>query len=418
MKAEPRRRSSCAFAVPLVLGTMLVLTPGVLASACAAPADEATFRRGINITRLFDGPLRQPDGYANPPFPPWTRELDPAELQRLRAAGFDFIRLPIDPGPFLARNDADALRALTPVFDFLQVAIRAGFGVIVDLHPRPGGEWSPRAILDAPDGPKFARYQAFASQVAARLEASHTNHVVLELMNEPQSACVRMDAPDWTVYQQRLLASVRQRAPALGLVVTGGCLSSIDGLPHLDLHPLHDSNLYVMVHFYEPFVFTHQGASWSPYSKYLAGLRYPVRAADRGATEEATRAWLNRPVLAADGIAAQKADSQLNDYFAHPFNGETIGARLDLAARWSDSMGLPRSRVIIGEFGVMDEGGGLGNEPADRAARIAWLHDVASAATSHGFGWAVWGYHGAFGIVSDDSARRLDPDVISALFLR
>jgi hypothetical protein len=64
----------------------------------------------------------------------------------------------------------------------------------------------------------------------------------------------------------------------------------------------------------------------------------------------------------------------------------------------------------------MNEGGGLGMSSADRAARAAWLHDVASVAAARGFGWAVWGYHGGFGIVSNDPSRTLDPDVVSALF--
>ena len=417
MKAD-RRGSVRARAVPLAAQFALSLIAGGFAPAQARPADEAVFRRGINITRLFDSPQRQGSGYADPAFLPWTHEISPAELARLRATGFDFIRLPIDPGPFLAEDDAHALRDLAPVFDFLHTAMRDGFGVIVDLHPRPGGEWSPHAILDAVYGPKFTRYEAFASELAARLEAERTNHVLLELMNEPQSPCARNDGTDWTTNQQHLYAAVRRTAPSLGLVVTGGCFSSIDGLQYLDLHQLADSHLYAMIHFYEPFVFTHQGASWSPYSKYLAGLRYPVDAADRDAAEAATRNWLSRPALASDDSAAQKAESQLNTYFAHPLNADAIGARFDVAAHWADAMGLPRARVIVGEFGVMDEGGGLGTGQADRAARAAWLRDVSHAATARGFGWAVWGYHGGFGIVSDDAQRRLDPDVVSALFAR
>ena len=111
-----------------------------------------------------------------------------------------------------------------------------------------------------------------------------------------------------------------------------------------------------------------------------------------------------------------QADGQIKNYFASPYTRATIDHRFDIVARWADSMDISRSRVLVGEFGVMDEGGSLGTSPEALAARDAWLHDVSSIASSRGFGWAVWGYHGEFGIVSDNSARILDPGINTALF--
>ena len=385
----------------------------VAGPAHAAP--DSVFRHGINITRLFDAPPRT----GNASFAPWTAEVSPAELKRLRAAGFDFIRLPVDPAFFLDADEASASRGFDQVFDFLHAALADGFAVVVDLHPRPGAKtWSPRGILDSPDGPNFTRYTQFAAAFAARLEALNTNRLALELMNEPQSPCLQTNGTDWTVFQARLLNRIRASAPSLALVATGGCFSSVDGLSRLDPHG--DPNLYVMIHYYEPFQFTHQGAPWSPYSRYVAGLRYPVRGEDRGEAEEASRALVNRASSAAANpdAAATQSENQLNSYFSHPLDAGAISQRFDLAAAWADSAGLPRSHIIIGEFGVMNEGGGLGTGVADRAARAQWLHDVALASAAHGFGWAVWGYHGAFGIVSNDPSRTLDSDVITALFQR
>lgn len=378
-----------------------------------------SYRHGIDVTRLFDSPRMRNGAYATPPFPPWTDEISQAELTRLRNAGFDLIRLPVDPGPFLAMDETSRKAALDQVFDFLNAALLSGFNVIVDLHPRPGSkDWSANAILDAPDGPKFTLYEQFAEELAARLQAKHPYRLALELMNEPQSACVRTSGTDWTVFQKQLYADIRKTVQTLTLVVTGGCNSSIDGLPNLDLHALSDMNLFVMVHFYEPFQFTHQGASWSPYTKYLAGLRYPVLAGDEPAAGTATQAWISGLGLTgtAYDTAWTQAQGQLKNYFSNPYAAAVIGSRLDTVARWAGTMGLARSRIVIGEFGVMSEGGSLGTASDALAARAAWLHDVSSIAGSRGFGWAVWGYHGGFGIVSDDSARVLDAGVLSALF--
>ncbi|MDE1985071.1 MAG: cellulase family glycosylhydrolase [Alphaproteobacteria bacterium] len=393
----------------------------VISTATCAPAPAHTaprFQRGINITRLFDAPIIRDGTYADPVFLPWTHELSQNELTQLRDTGFNFIRLPVDPGPFITMDNASRAKALSLLSDFLNAAMQSGFAVIVDLHPRLATPWSPAAILDAPDGPHFAQYEQFAEQLAHYLQTKNTSQLALELMNEPQSSCVRTNGADWTVFQSKLYADIRATVRKLPLVVTGGCYSSVDGLSNLNLQAFPDRNLYVMVHFYDPFDFTHQGASWSPYTRYIAGLRYPVRQQDEASAEAATQAWISHLGLigAAYDTAVSQADGQLRSYFSIPYDRSIIDHRFDIAARWADSMRLSHSRIIVGEFGVMNEGGGLGSDGADVAARADWLHDVSSSADAHGFGWAVWGYHGAFGIVSDDPARTLDSSVTAALF--
>ncbi len=384
-------------------------------SAARSPVQaEPLFRHGINVTRLFDTPDRSPqDGTL---FAPWTREISPDELKRLRAAGFDFIRLPISPAVLLGATERMREQGIDAIFDFLEMARRDGFAVIVDLHAMPGGDWAPASILTDPSDPKFVQYEALATAMAARLGATHDRSLALELMNEPQAVCAK-PSRDWTMFQAALHASARSAAPALPLVVTGGCNSSVDGLANFDAAALRDRNIYVMVHFYEPHFFTHQGAPWSPLVRSLAGLRYPPDPEHAEGSREASEAWIRRQGLDED-TAESDAQQKIDSYYGKPFGPREIAARLGIAAAWADSMGIPRNRIIIGEFGVMSEGGGLGNSPDALTSRAAWLHDVSHAADALGFGWAVWGYHGGFGIVSDDARRELDPDVLQALFAR
>ena len=382
----------------------------VAALALTAAAHAASpFHRGVNVTRLFDSP----QGSGGEIFAPWTNEISPAELARLRGAGFDFIRLPVDPGALIAASDPARAAAIGQLFDFLRAAQHAGFAVIVDLHPRPGGEFGPGAILTSPDGLKFTQYTALAKLLATRLQASGNPRLALELMNEPQSECVRTSGTDWTVFQSRLYRDVRAAAPLLNLVVTGGCNSSVDGLQNLHLAGIRDQRLFVMVHFYEPHLFTHQGAPWSALTRGLAGLVYPPVASGEEQTLATSAAWAEQRRLPPDeGDAARR----IRDYYGRPFDGTQIKDRLGIAAAWADRQEIARDHVIVGEFGVMSEGGGLGTDAAAMRSRAQWLHDVSHAATSFGFGWAVWGYHGGFGIVSDNAERRLDPGVMLALF--
>ncbi len=102
-----------------------------LGSASARPARAApvvpSLRRGISLwpwfslTREFPPPSRD---YGWPAFqtdrPVPTRD----DLRRLRAAGFDFVRLPLDPGPFVALNGTNRL-ALRDELDRAVEAVRA-----------------------------------------------------------------------------------------------------------------------------------------------------------------------------------------------------------------------------------------------------------------------------------------------------
>src|SRR4051794_38361953 len=99
-----------------LLRTALSLAPAAVALAplpSATPAlaarAEWRFRRGVNawpwfaLTREFPAPRTD---YAWPPFQSQRPVPTPEDLRRLRKTGLDFIRLPVDPGPFLAADAA------------------------------------------------------------------------------------------------------------------------------------------------------------------------------------------------------------------------------------------------------------------------------------------------------------------------
>lgn len=398
-----------------VSGFLLALAIGL----CAQGVSAADFVRGMNVTRLFDTPKLERGAYADVPFGPWREQVAESELKMLRAVGFDFIRLPIDPGPLLALPEAGREAAIGQVFDFVKAARAHDLGVMLDLHTRPDNrDWNAGAILQSLEGEKFERYRALVADLAARVERLQDKRVALELFNEPQKECRRPNGPDWTEFQTRLLRAARQAGPGTGLVVTGGCWSSVDGLVNLDLDMKGDQNLYLMIHFYEPHTFTHQGASWSMPVRHIAGLDYPVDASKREATKKATRKWVEeqkglKPEVREE--AQRYAERMVEGYFAKPIGRPQIEARLGLAAAWADRMGLPRDRVILGEFGVHRWAGiKLAERPED--SKKAWLHDVVSVARDLGFGWAIWGYDGAFGVVSDRPAREIEPYTLEALF--
>jgi len=396
-------------------GLLFALAVGLIWPAAAS----AEFRQGMNITRLFDTPRLDRGAYAAQPFGPWRQQVSESELDMLRSVGFDHIRLPVDPGPLLSVPEAGREGAIEQVFEFIAAARARDLGVILDLHTRPDSrDWNANVILQSLEGPKFEALMALVRDLSRRIAGLRDSRVALELFNEPQKECRRTKGPDWTLFQSRLLEAARAAGPEVGLVITTGCWSSVDGLVHLDLDMRSDRNLYLMIHFYEPHIFTHQGASWSAPVRHIAGLDYPVDPAGRETSRKSTERW----IADAKGMdqevreeAKRYALRMADGYFAKPVGRAQIEARLGLAAAWADRTGLPRERVLIGEFGV-HRWAGIRLAERPEQSKKAWLRDVVAVSRKFGFGWSLWAYDGAFGVVEDRPSRRIEPHTLDALF--
>jgi endoglucanase len=70
-----------------------------------------------------------------------------------------------------------------------------------------------------------------------------------------------MSDSQWKWCALQLVAEVRRIAPRHTIIIGGAGWNSIEGL--VKLGPLPDSNIIYTFHFYDPFLFTHQGAAWA-----------------------------------------------------------------------------------------------------------------------------------------------------------
>lgn len=379
------------------------------------------FRRGINLARLQSFAYRDPNQkgrYLWPPFQGEMSRFSDLELMQLTTLGFDFIRLPVDAGPFLAASDPDRRLLLDDLRAWVLRLLENNLTVMVDMHPANyASVWRPADILKEADSEAFTAYRDLLREVARRIRDLPPTQVALELMNEPQPTCKRSVGEDWTTSQLKLFNAVREVAPNLPIVLTGGCWSSIDGLTHLNPANYDEQTLFD-IHFYEPHFFTHQSLAWaSAPARHLAGLSYPWT---NGSIERSNR--LSRIHLDALEKAGQKQSENAFDEAAREVRSYYQQKRPDKAfmekrfkviSDWAFNNGVTSNRIVIGEFGTTR----LPDYIPDDGSRIAWYRDLRLTAEDYNFGWAVWDDHVGFGILKGRGNSEIDLEVSEALGL-
>lgn len=349
-------------------------------------------------------------------FPDWRRNVTPQMFEALAEEGFDFIRLPIDPGPALAYGPGpDQDRLIDGMHAAARMGLDAGLKVIVDLHPLPRGDEIGGA--ESIVGDHFPDYVALVGRIGARLADLPADRTALELLNEPAFDCEGVYAgepPKWPAMQAELHAAARTAAPELPIVLTGACWSQANALASLDPGLIADDNVLWTFHSYAPFAYTHQGAGWigAPI-KYLLDLPYPPSLMTPEIAAQVTAAAEAR-MTAAEGSADTEAIAQaVQDYKDTP--DTAVAEEIAVATRWADTHGIPRSQILLGEFGALHTVDGVSQPPE-------WYHgflaDKRKAAEDAGMGWAVLSWSGGMGVAApDDPDRRLSPETCAALGL-
>ncbi len=379
------------------------------------------FKRGVNawpwfaLTREFPAPRTD---YDWPAFQSQRPVPTPADLARLRASGLDFIRLPVDPGPFLA-FEGDRHAALTAMLiDAVNAAVAADLGVIVNVQANGATHyWNPDRMVSSTGASEFARYQAFVGELAGKLAGIAPGRIALEPVNEPPQDCT---SGTWPKVQAALLTAARATAPNLPILVTGGCGSMVRGLTALDPAPLAAFEpILFTFHFYEPYLFSHQGAPWmrEPVYRALNNVPWPASAGTLEQTLASVRKRMaqdSETSKAAKKAAYAETERVLKVYFDAQPDRRFIDGYIAQVSAWADGHGIAPERIIMGEFGALRTDARYTAAPnPDRARYIA---DVRQSAEAAGFPWAFWDLFDGMGMM-DDTTRALDPAMVEALGL-
>ena len=341
-----------------------------VSALCSAP-----FSRGVNFSQWFETSSAQGIQFTR------YAEQDFADVKSM---GADVIRLPVN---MHAMTGAAPDYVLDPLLlQFLDIAVgwaeKNQLYIIIDNHSFDPVESTSENI----DGILLKVW----AQIAQRYK-NHSDYVMYEILNEPHGISDKR----WGEIQRMAIETIRKIDPKRTIIVGGTDYNSIGKLASIPEYT--DKNLIYTFHFYDPYLFTHQGATWGgpPLLTTLAGLPFP---ADRGRMPKIPSEYKGTWI-----------ESSLNYSYMNDATPAKLYSTLDKAVEFSNTRNVP---VFCGEFGVYL----IQSPPADRAK---WYQIVSNALDRRNISRASWDYFGGFGIFKTqnggDFNADLNTDVVRAM---
>jgi hypothetical protein len=346
----------------------LAIASVVVFFACfSASASEPalTLHRGINLSSWFANAPRQP--------------LTAKDFKEIKALGFDFVRLPINPefiGFNLDTNERkDQNLDLRKVEATVKGLIDAGLVVILDVHP----ENEFKMLLELGGGAE-EQFVGLWQNLSRTFRRYPNSHLAYELLNEPQ---YYKKTKRYNEFIAKVVAAVRTTEPDRTLVLnTPGVMSlkPVDALKATAL--IADPNIIYDVHYYQPYIVSHQGMASgfeTEQIRFFNHVPYPSGLVDFNAVRSAL----------APGATERKAMREVETYVNERWNIDRITEDLAPVAQWAKANNV---RVTVLEFGVL-------RDHIDSASRYRWIEDVRKAMENLGIPWALWDYTDGFGIM-------------------
>ncbi|MBN2765015.1 MAG: cellulase family glycosylhydrolase [Paludibacteraceae bacterium] len=324
---------------------------------------QVSFNRGVNLTGWF-----QTSSAQQIQFTKYTKK----DFQNIKSLGCDVIRLPINL--FYMTNGSPDYTIDPLMYEFLDQAVNWAEELQMYL------------ILDNHTTDDLASKNANLETVLKKVwvqMAEHyknrSNYILYEILNEPNGT---LTTAAWGKIQQAAITAIRTVDTKHTLVVGGASFNSYTELAALPVYA--DNNLIYTFHFYDPFVFTHQGASWpSPSMTSLTNVPFPYNASTMPSTPSA---------LAGTWVASALTNYKNEGTLAK------VKSLIDIAAAFKTSRNV---KVYCGEFGVY-----IPNSP--NADRNYWYQEVRKYLEAKQIPWTTWDYQGGFGLFTKGSAELFD----------
>jgi endoglucanase len=338
----------------------------VLLLLCFSTARSQTpFSRGVNLTGWF-----QVNGAGQIQFTQYTKQ----DLANIKSLGCDVIRLPIN---LHFMTSGSPSYTLDPLFlSFLDSVVvwaeELKIYLILDNHTFD---------VTSNTSPDVGNILNKVWTQMAQHYKDRSDYIIYEILNEPHGIAASL----WGTIQGDAINAIRAVDTKHAIIVGGVNFNTYTELQNLPFYT--DQNLIYTFHFYDPFMFTHQGSTWNtPSMAPLAGVPFPYNAAEMPATPSTfIGTWM---------------ETAMNNY---PSQGNVayVKSLIDIAVAFKNTRNV---KLFCGELGVY-----IPNSPADD--RVYWYGAVRQYLEEKGISWTTWDYQGGFGLFNKGSNQLFEHDL-------
>lgn len=281
--------------------------------------------KGINIGNTFEADQS------------WQSPFFIEDLKKIADLGFNHVRIPIkwereDRGlqtpPYTLNKSF--LEYMQGVVD---EALKNELLVIINMHHH-------NELISDP----MAHKERFLSQWQQLSDyfKDYPDSLLFEILNEPHD---NFTSEIWNDFSKEALSVIRKTNPERCVLIGTANWGGVGSLSSLEIP--NDTNIILTIHYYNPFQFTHQGASWSDGSDAWLGTEWRDTELERQAV--------------------------MDDFM--------------LALNLAKEKNIP---IHVGEFGAYSR--------ADIDSRVRWTLFLSRWFEQQGFSWAYWEWNSGFGI--------------------
>ncbi len=334
-----------------------------LASSMCA---QVPFHKGVNLDYWF-----QDENVRLIQFTRYSRQ----EFINIKSLGCDVIRLPINL--HFMTNGAPDYTIDPLLFEFLDSAAvwaeEQKIYLILDNHTLASNTFS-----DPNLGTILTKVW---SQMAGHYKG-RSSYILYEVLNEPHD----ITTAQWGKIQQEAINAIRTVDTKHTVIVGGSGWNSYNELQNLPIYS--DTNLIYTFHFYDPMIFTHQGADYAGLGP-LAGLPFPYD--------------INRMPAWPVSLKGTWGEYSYNNYYKVG-TVDSIKKLLDVAIAFKKSR---KVSVFCGEFGTY---------LAPNPDLCLWHDTVRTYLEKNNIPWTDFDYsEDGFGLFKNGSDKLFDYDLNDSL---
>jgi len=313
---------------------------------------EANIGCGVNLS-LLEHTWQPPDSLL---------KVDITEkLYKIKELGFKTVRLPVAFDLFLQPNSSNLqIKLVDKLGDAFNTCQKLGLTLIITYHYGKVYYGSSNRYSERD------RIMWMWKQLQNKFKGMGYQSLLFELYNEPTE-----ERSAWKEDITYIINGLRWEDKDRFYIIGGTNYNNADEL--LDLGKLNDDKILYTIHFYEPYIFTHQGAEWVKDRTYMTKIPYPYEKKRMPSLEKSSQ-----------GSAVEQ------DYTKYPAEGtkEYIMVRL---RRIVDECKKRNMTLVCTEAGVITD--------AEEKYRRNYLEDITNIMDELNVPLILWDYDEKFSVV-------------------